>query len=123
MCSDCTGQPALVPSPGDGQALSPAGRSSGDDRAFVSVATAEDPLTAEALEGALQDAGIAVITRSHQAGGVDLMTSGLNHAWFEVLVPEPDAARAVEIIIEERARLAASEEEALRAAEEEAVKG
>lgn len=88
-----------------------------DERKFVRVGTADDPLTSEHLAGVIQAAHIPVLSRSH-VGVMDPITSP-SGPWWEVLVPEEFAAKASELIDRERSRMAAAADEAARAAEEE----
>ena len=116
-CADCAGAPALVsphqmrerglPLPGDR-----------DTRKFVSVITAEDPLSAEQYVAALEEEKITAFARPRRAGLVDPLTTA-SGPWWEIVVPEEQGPRAVEIVQAEEARIEAGAEEAGRAAEEE----
>jgi hypothetical protein len=88
-----------------------------DQRKFVRVGSAEDPLTFEHLTGVIAAAHIPLLTRSH-GSVMDPITSP-SGPWWEILVLEEYAGKATEIIERERARLAAAADEAARAAEEE----
>ena len=92
-----------------------------DTRKFVRAGTADDPFTVEQLLGALLEAHITVFSRPRRSGVVDIATSGVNHAWWEILVPEADLAKATEVLEQERRELKSTEAEAVRAAEEEAA--
>lgn len=88
-----------------------------DQRKFVRVGTAEDPLTSEHLTGVIQAAHIPVLSRSH-GSVMDPITSPAG-PWWEIMVPEELAGKASELIERERSRMAAAAEDAARAAEEE----
>ncbi len=89
-----------------------------DTRKFVRAGTAEDPLTSEQLVHVLEELEIPVFARPRRGGTVDSLTSGAS-PWWELLVPEEHAARATEVIAQERARMESGAEDAARAAEEE----
>ncbi|HME90863.1 MAG TPA: hypothetical protein VKE49_05535, partial [Myxococcaceae bacterium] len=72
-----------------------------DDRNFVRVDTAEDPLMAEHFVAVLEHAQIPVLPRSHR-GVMDLITSP-GGPWWEILVPEEFQAKARELLRQERA--------------------
>ncbi len=114
-CADC-GETQLQ----SGEPMHPRGKPSAkeqDQRKFVRVGSAEDPLTSEHLTGVIEAAHIPVLSRSH-GSVMDPITSP-SGPWWEILVPEELAAKATELIERERARLAAGADEAARAAEEE----
>jgi len=89
-----------------------------DERLFVVAGTTQDPLSAERESQLLQAAGIPSFVRAQHAGTIDNLTSPLA-PWWEILTPEDSAARAAELIRQDRAQLEANAEEATRAAEEE----
>jgi hypothetical protein len=116
-CADCRGAKLV-----DAQTLRATGRSlpgERDTRTFVRAATAEDPLTAERYVEVLEAAGLNPLASARRAGSVDSLTTGTVLPWWELLVPEQELARAVELLREERARFEATAEEASLAAEEE----
>ncbi|HLL81999.1 MAG TPA: DUF2007 domain-containing protein [Longimicrobium sp.] len=122
-CVDCQGATLVAAA----QVTASAGVSRGgggdmDTRRFTRAGTAEDPLSAEQLATAVRGAGIPVFSRQRMGGTVDSITGG-NAPWWEILVPEDSAERAMEIIERERASLRATEDEAARAAEEEEAEG
>jgi hypothetical protein len=87
---------------------------------FVQVAQAEDPFTADALEAVLRGAGMSVLRTDHPGSvGVEALGSGWALPWFELSVLEENVARARELVEAERQRLAETETEAGRAAEDE----
>lgn len=90
-----------------------------DTREFVRVGTAEDPLTSEAFVRVLEAEQIPVFSRPRRGGTVDVLTTGVPHPWWEILVPEEHAARATELLAEEKTKLDATAAEAAQAAEEE----
>jgi hypothetical protein len=90
-----------------------------DKRIFVRAATAEDPFTAEAFVELLQEANIPVLVRAGRSGVVDKLTTGNILPWWEILVPEDAAARAVPLLEQERVQELATNDEAVQAAEEE----
>jgi hypothetical protein len=90
-----------------------------DTRKFVVAGTAEDPLSADELVEAIEQAGIPVMARARRRGVVEPITSPSLHGWWEILVPEENSERATQIIDTELERLEAEAEEAARAAEEE----
>jgi hypothetical protein len=87
---------------------------------FVQVAQAEDPFTADALEGVLRGAGMSVLRTDHPGSvGVEALGSGWALPWFELSVLEEHVPRARALVDAERQRLADTAPEAERAAEEE----
>ena len=115
-CADC-GSTNLVQAP----EMRGGGKRPGttvDRRRFVVAGTTEDPLSAERESQLLQAAGIPSFVRAQHAGTIDNLTSPLA-PWWEILTPEESAARASELIRQDRAQLEANAEEATRAAEEE----
>ena len=95
-CADCPGQLLVdaatmrargIPLPGEQ-----------DSRNFVRVATAEDPMTAEQMVGVLEDAKIPVLARPRRGGTVDLLTTGVVHPWWEILVTEEHQAQAAALL-------------------------
>ena len=120
-CSDDPGAPLL--SADEMRARGLQMQTERDTRRFVRVGSAEDPLTAEAFVRALQERGIPVMSRTRHGGTADVITSGVNHPWWEVLVPDTHADLAARTIVEERARLDAEGPEAEAAAEAEALGG
>jgi len=116
QCADC-GSTELVHAEELGRrGKRPAARV--DQRNFVVAGTTEDPLSAERESQLLQEAGIPSFVRAQHAGTIDNLTSPLA-PWWEILTPEESAARAAELIRQDRAQLEANAEEATRAAEEE----
>lgn len=118
-CADCPGS-ALV----SAEEMRARGRplpGEFDESRLVRVDTADDPLTAEQLVGALEAAGIPVLARPGRGGPVGAATTGVDHAWWELLTPEPRAAEAAALLAQERRRLEAQADEAARAAEAEAL--
>ena len=93
-----------------------------DTRRFVPAGTAEDPLTQQALVKVLEDEKIPVYPRARAGGSVDMIT-GPSGEWWELLVPEELLGRATAILEAEKEKLKATEDEAARAAEEEATAG
>lgn len=118
VCSDCTGS-ALV----SAQALTDRGgpqkRMPVEDREFVCVGEAQDPLTADELGQVLRASLIPVSVRSRQSSSVDVLTAGTTGEWWEFWVPEALRVQAEQLLFQTRANLAATEEDAARAAEEE----
>lgn len=90
------------------------------DSRLVEIGTAEDPLTAQQLVGALEAENIPVYSRPRRFGTVGPLTSGVNHPWWELLVPQSDQSRAMRVLEIARSQLEATREEAIQAAEEEA---
>lgn len=87
---------------------------------FVQVAQAEDPFTADALEAALREAGMAVLRTDHPgSAGVEALGSGWALPWFELRVLEEHVPRARALVEAERQRLAETAPEAERAAVDE----
>src|SRR3954466_11386998 len=93
-----------------------------DTRRFVPAGTAEDPFTQEALVKMLEAEKIPVYPRQRSGGSVDMLT-GPSGEWWELLVPEELLGRATALIEAEREKLKSTEDEAARAAEEEATAG
>jgi hypothetical protein len=122
-CVDCQGATLVAAAQVPGSAsVSRGGGGDMDTRRFTRAGTAEDPLTAEQLATAVRGAGIPVFSRQRMGGTVDSITDG-TAPWWEILVPEDSAERAMEIIERERASLHANEDEAARAAVEEELEG
>jgi hypothetical protein len=116
-CADCPGS-ALV----DAAAMRQRGLplpGERDQRRFVRVGSAEDPLTAEDYVQLLETQGIPVIAHAHRGGSVDALTTGVVQDWWELLVPQEHAAQASALLSREQATLEATAEEAALAAEEE----
>jgi hypothetical protein len=90
-----------------------------DTREFVRVGTAEDPLTSEAFVRVLEAEHIPVFSRPRRGGTVDVLTTGVQHPWWEILVPDEHAARATELLAQEKAKFDATADEAAQAAEDE----
>ena len=89
-----------------------------DTRRFARAGTVDDPLFAEQVANALRSENISVFARQRMGGTVDRLTDGVTPYW-EILVAEADVPRAVELIEQIRENFRATEEEAVRAAEEE----
>ncbi len=117
-CADCPGNPPLVSETEMRQRGLPLPNEL-DKRVFVRAATAEDPFTAEAFVELLQEANIPVLVRAGRSGVVDKLTTGNLLPWWEILVPEDQAARAVPLLEQERVQELATTDEAVLAAEEE----
>ncbi len=64
-----------------------------DSESLVSLATAEDPITAERWADLLRRDGLHVALQSHGVGAVDLLTQGTG-AWWELRVPQSELDRA-----------------------------
>jgi len=90
-----------------------------DTREFVRVGTAEDPLTSEEFVRVLEAEHIPVFSRPRRGGTVDVLTTGVPHPWWEILVPDEHAVRATELLTQAKAKLDATAAEAAEAAEEE----
>jgi len=121
-CADCPGNPLLVSE----QEMRTRGLPlphEMDRRIFVRAATAEDPFTAEAFVELLQEANIPVLVRAGRSGVVDTLTTGNLLPWWEILVPEDAAARAIPLLEQERVQELATTDEAIRAAEDEEREG
>jgi hypothetical protein len=117
-CADCPGNPLLV-SAEEMRARGLPLPHELDQRVFVRAATAEDPFTAEAFVELLQEANIPVLVRAGRSGVVDTLTTGNLLPWWEILVPEDAAARAIPLLEQERVQELATTDEAVQAAEEE----
>ncbi len=90
-----------------------------DTRRFVRAGQADDPLSSEQLVAVLESAGIPVFARPRRSSPVDPLTTAAAGPWWEILVPEEHAERAISLIDDTRRELEATSEEAARAAEEE----
>lgn len=90
-----------------------------DTREFVRVGTAEDPLTSEEFVRVLEAEQIPVFSRPRRGGTVDVLTTGVSHPWWEILVPDEHAARATELLAEAKVKLDSTSAEAAQAAEDE----
>jgi hypothetical protein len=115
-CADCGSTDLVHDQEIRGRGKRPAARM--DQRNFVVAGTTEDPLSAERESQVLQAAGIPSFVRAQHTGTIDNLTSP-SAPWWEILTPEDSAARAAELIRQDRAQLEANAEEATRAAEEE----
>ena len=115
-CADCGSTELVHADEIRRRAKRPAARV--DQRNFVVAGTTEDPLSAERESQVLQAAGIPSFVRAQHVGTIDNLTSP-SAPWWEILTPEDSAARAAELIRQDRAQLEANAEEAARAAEEE----
>lgn len=115
-CVDCLEAPLLTEKEMRDKGLPLPGER--DTRRFVRAGTAEDPLSAEEIGGAVEAAKIPVFVRARRAGTVDSITDG-TLPWWEILVPEEHFQRAAELVAAEKQRLNATADEAARAAEEE----
>jgi len=119
-CADCGGKEMVTAAELKTRGIpNPSER---DTRKFVRAGNAEDPLSSEQFVRVLEAENIPVFARPRRGGSVDaLSTAAL--PWWEILVPEEFAARAGDLITQEKARIEASAEEAGRAAEEESQAG
>lgn len=91
-----------------------------DTTRFVVAGAAEDLFEADAFTAAIGEAGIAVLANMKRSSPVDALTSSVQRSWWEILVPQEALEKATEIIGTRRSELKASEEDAEKAAEEEA---
>ncbi|HCF58950.1 MAG TPA: hypothetical protein DFS52_13285 [Myxococcales bacterium] len=91
-----------------------------DTTRFVVAGAAEDLFEADAFTAAIGEAGIAVLANMKRSSPVDALTSSVQRPWWEILVPQEALEKATEIIGTRRSELKASEEDAEKAAEEEA---
>ena len=89
-----------------------------DDAVFVRVGTAEDPLEADLLTTALDEAGIPVVARAQKDHLLDPLVNP-NVPFWAIMVPDEFGQRARAILDERRRELRASEPEFERAADEE----
>lgn len=88
---------------------------------FVLAMAAEDQMQAQILVAACEDADIPAILQSPRSGSVGTIASPVDG--FHILVPQRDLDRAMTILEDRRAALAADPEGAARAAEEEEAAG
>ena len=88
---------------------------------FVLAMEAEDPMQAQLLVAACEEADIPAILQSPRSGPVGYIASPVDA--FNILVPQKDLERAKKILDERRAALDADPEGAARAAEEEEIAG
>src|SRR5881392_264673 len=84
---------------------------------FVLAMSAEDQLAAELLVSACEEAGIPAILQSPRSGVVGTIASPVDG--FNILVPQRQFDKAIQILEERKAALEADPEGAARAAEEE----
>jgi len=89
-----------------------------DDDVFVRVGTAEDPLEADLLTTAIEEAGIPVVARAQKDHLLDPLVNP-NVPFWAILVPDEYAQRARAILEQRRAELRADEPVLERAADEE----
>ena len=94
-----------------------------DTRRFARAGTVDDPLSAEQVSRALDEADIPVFARARRASAVDQLTEGSMLLWWEILVPEEFLEKASVIIKEQLRSIEANAPEAQRAAEEEEAEG
>jgi Putative prokaryotic signal transducing protein len=89
-----------------------------DEAVFVRIGTAEDPLEADLLTTALDEAGIPVVARAQKDHLLDPLVNP-NVPFWAIMVPSEFAGRA-QAIVDERIRELRAEEPALaQAADEE----
>ena len=88
---------------------------------FVLAMAAEDQMQAQILVAACEEADIPAILQSPRSGAVGTIASPVDQ--FNILVPQRDLTRAMTLLEERRAALAADPEGAARAAEEEEAAG
>lgn len=122
VCTECDGQPLMSQ---EELSLRPGFRQPGaeDSTLYVAVGTAEDPYEADAFTAAIDEADIAVYARPQHVSPVDALTTGARGTWWEILVPEADVEKARRVLEDRRSELAASGDEAARAAEDEELAG
>ncbi len=89
-----------------------------DDAVFVRIGTAEDPLEADLLTTALDEAGIPVVARAQKDHLLDPLVNP-NVPFWAIMVPDDFGQRGRAILEERRRELRASEPEFERAADEE----
>lgn len=94
-----------------------------DTRRFARAGTVDDPMSADQVSRALDEAGIPVFARARRASSVDTLTSGSTLPWWEILVPEEMVARAEVLISEQLASIEHNAPEAKRQAELEELEG
>lgn len=94
-----------------------------DTRRFVRAGTVDDPMSADQVSRALDEAGIPVFARARRASSVDALTEGSTLPWWELLVPEEFVARAERLIAEQVQSIEANAPEAKRQAELEELEG
>ena len=116
-CADCPGS-ELVDAEAMSQRHIPLSSES-DTRKFVRAITADDPLTAEDYVRVLEAERIPVFIRPRRGGAVDVLTTGTLEPWWEIMVGEEHLQRALPLLVQEKARLDSTSDEAARAAEEE----
>lgn len=116
-CADCPGSTLVDEATMRQRGLPLPGEK--DQRRFVRVGMAEDPLSAEDYVRVLEAEGIPVISHAHRGGTVDAITTGVVQDWWEILVPERHGAQAQARLAREKAEREATSDEAAQAAEEE----
>ncbi|HYO56647.1 hypothetical protein [Archangium sp.] len=116
-CADCPGV-ELVDAETLRQPHTPLSSESAT-RKFVRATTAEDPFTAEDYVRVLEAEHIPVFVRPRRDGVVDALTTGSLEPWWEIMVGEEHAQRAIQLLAQEKSRLDSTADEAARAAEEE----
>jgi hypothetical protein len=87
---------------------------------FVLALTAEDQLEAQLLVAACEEADIPAILQSPWSGPVGTQLAGSS---FNIMVPQRDLAKALQLMEERRQALGADPEGAARAAEAEEAEG
>ena len=88
-----------------------------DPGEFVIAVAADDPMEAQLLLSACEEAGIPAILQSPRSGPVGTISSPVDG--FNILVPRTQAARAIALLEERKDALEADPEGAARAAERE----
>jgi hypothetical protein len=88
---------------------------------FVLAMAAEDQMAAQLLVQACEEAEIPAILQSPRSGPVGTISSPVDG--FNILVPQRELARAMNLLEERRAALEADPDGAARAAEEEEAAG
>ena len=91
-----------------------------DTRRFVAAGNADDPLSQEMLVKVLETEKIPAFARPRSSGSGGPIT-GSSGEWWEIVVPEDVLDRARQIIDSEKQKMKATEDEAARAADEEAL--
>lgn len=79
---------------------------------FVVVFRPADEPTANIVKSALEDVGIEVVVRRYESAMFDGIFTNAEGAWGEVLVPEKDAKKAMEVLQESTSGNHDSDEEA-----------
>jgi alkylated DNA nucleotide flippase Atl1 len=118
-CAECHGERLLSEQEVSSRPELRRVRQDEDIQSFVLASTAEDLFEADAFTAAVHEAGIPVLARMRRSSAMEALTESTQRPWWDIMVPEPKREEAARIMEECRQQMADSEDEAVKAAEEE----